>query len=89
MRTAEEGKSAFCAKRYEGKFVHILRHQSPTRLGWFEVQALGKSVSRAVTNPWITLKPDTLAVIAPRAPAASAFVDKWPSEMVPAITSEY
>jgi len=35
------------------------------------------------------LKPETLAVIVARVAAASAVVDKWPMEIVPAIIREY
>lgn len=64
-------------------------HHSPTNRGLGEVQALGKRVSRLLTKPCIILKPVTLAVMDPSVTAASAFVERWPMETVPATTREY
>ena len=40
-------------------------------------------------KPSMILKPVTLAVIDPRVAAASALVERWPMETVPATRSEY
>lgn len=73
---------------HEG-YLHIRWHHSPTSCGLDEVQALGRRVSRELMKPSTILKPVTLAVIDPRVAAASALVERWPIETVPATRSEY
>ena len=63
--------------------------QSPTNCGWEDVHALGSMVSRVLANPWMMLKPETLAVMEPSVDAASAVVERCPMEMTDATTSEY
>ena len=46
-------------------------------------------VSKVLVNPWMMLKPDTLAVIDPSVDAARAVVDRCPRETTDAITNEY
>lgn len=46
-------------------------------------------VSSALANPWMMLKPETLAVIDPRLIAAKAVVDRWPMEITGTMTRVY